>query len=403
MSCVFQAQSKPERRAAARKSLSRRHRRRSFAQGQRSRGDVERAQFSGGRYSVARRRRIAWANWRRWATKSALSRACGPSSSRMWISLSSPRIREHAQEHGSDARDAGSAIVDLSAALEDEAERQRALAVDGARARTDRASGVAARAVRGGASRGGHAGAAVAARTKGRARIGRAVATVFEPASEHGQKGMDELHQQTVNLLSFQPLAQGCFRRAGGFQYGGALRAEVAASAGIDRDAQCRGTTRRLREPMRRSLGTAAAGPHFPWLRAGAIPGDGRSSRCVATVAGAGWRSRDDSRARRTSSQQCERGRAGGDSGGGQAGRRPQPNGVWLWIAADNLRIAALTAVECAESMIATRPAGEDSVKASRWRALLAADLSLRELRLPHCRARRAASRKRQDNRDPGV
>jgi aspartate-semialdehyde dehydrogenase len=36
-----------------------------------------------------------------------------------------------------------------------------------------------------------------------------------------------------------------------------------------------------------------------------------------------------------------------------------QPNGVWLWAAADNVRIAALTAVECAESMIATRPVGK--------------------------------------------
>ena len=36
-----------------------------------------------------------------------------------------------------------------------------------------------------------------------------------------------------------------------------------------------------------------------------------------------------------------------------------QPNGVWLWAAADNLRISALTAVECAESMIATRPTGK--------------------------------------------
>src|SRR5207245_4933155 len=33
--------------------------------------------------------------------------------------------------------------------------------------------------------------------------VKRVVATVFEPASEHGQKGMDELHEQTVNLLSF--------------------------------------------------------------------------------------------------------------------------------------------------------------------------------------------------------
>ena len=35
------------------------------------------------------------------------------------------------------------------------------------------------------------------------------------------------------------------------------------------------------------------------------------------------------------------------------------PNGVWLWAAADNLRISALTAVECAESMTATRPTGK--------------------------------------------
>jgi aspartate-semialdehyde dehydrogenase len=34
-------------------------------------------------------------------------------------------------------------------------------------------------------------------------------------------------------------------------------------------------------------------------------------------------------------------------------------NGVWLWAAGDNLRIAAMTAVECAESMIATRPLGK--------------------------------------------
>ena len=34
-------------------------------------------------------------------------------------------------------------------------------------------------------------------------------------------------------------------------------------------------------------------------------------------------------------------------------------NGVWLWAASDNLRIAALTAVECAETIAATRPRGQ--------------------------------------------
>jgi aspartate-semialdehyde dehydrogenase len=34
-------------------------------------------------------------------------------------------------------------------------------------------------------------------------------------------------------------------------------------------------------------------------------------------------------------------------------------NGIWLWVAADNLRIAALTAVESAEAMATTRPRGK--------------------------------------------
>ena len=41
---------------------------------------------------------------------------------------------------------------------------------------------------------------------------------------------------------------------------------------------------------------------------------------------------------------------------------QPDPNlasGLWLWAASDNLRIAASTAVECAENMAASRPKGK--------------------------------------------
>ncbi len=38
-----------------------------------------------------------------------------------------------------------------------------------------------------------------------------AAATVLEPASEFGRGGMDELHQQTVNLLSFQTLPRAIY------------------------------------------------------------------------------------------------------------------------------------------------------------------------------------------------
>src|SRR5438445_37867 len=39
-----------------------------------------------------------------------------------------------------------------------------------------------------------------------RHRVRRAVVHVFEPASERGAKGVDELQQQTVSLLSFKGL-----------------------------------------------------------------------------------------------------------------------------------------------------------------------------------------------------
>jgi len=41
--------------------------------------------------------------------------------------------------------------------------------------------------------------------------VKRVIATGFEPASEHGQKGMDELHEQTVEPAFISATAQECF------------------------------------------------------------------------------------------------------------------------------------------------------------------------------------------------
>lgn len=43
-------------------------------------------------------------------------------------------------------------------------------------------------------------------RLKGISPFRRVMAHVFEPASERGRRGLDELHQQTINLLAFQKL-----------------------------------------------------------------------------------------------------------------------------------------------------------------------------------------------------
>src|SRR5579864_920057 len=103
------------------------------------------------------------------------------------------------------ARQAGSAVVDLSYALENEPSvllgapwierelgRQTQLNLESNLVVIAHPAAVTLallllRAQRGGAIR-------------------RAVATVFQPVSERGRRGMDELHQQTVNLFSFQPL-----------------------------------------------------------------------------------------------------------------------------------------------------------------------------------------------------
>jgi len=46
----------------------------------------------------------------------------------------------------------------------------------------------------------------IGARIHGRLPLVTLAATVMEPASEHGRAAMDEMHQQTVSLLSFQDL-----------------------------------------------------------------------------------------------------------------------------------------------------------------------------------------------------
>src|ERR1700758_3277136 len=108
------------------------------------------------------------------------------------------------------ARKAGSAIVDLSFALEDDSEAAvRAPWVERQLAQLmlpELQPGPVVVA---------HPAAIVLAllvlRAQKTGRVSRVISTIFEPASEHGQKGMDELHEQTVNLLSFQELPKNVF------------------------------------------------------------------------------------------------------------------------------------------------------------------------------------------------
>ena len=185
-------------------------------------------------------------------------------------------------------------------------------------------------------------------------------ATLLLSASEHGNAAILELHQQTVNLLSFQSLPQEVFGTQAAFNLAIALPEEAKAqpaqiAATIERHyaalagsalpalalqvAQApvfHGSVLSVALELETSATPAAlqhalAGEHFEVLTELAeAPGNvgitGNESVTVLLRPAAGF----------------------------GAGTR-----FWLWIAVDNLRLAALNAVACAVEMSRLRPQGK--------------------------------------------
>ncbi len=254
-------------------------------------------------------------------------------------------------------REAGSAIVDLSYALEDEAdavvrspwiERQLALPRP-----LDLQPGPSVTA---------HPASVVLAllllRAQQASKLLRVCTMIFEPVSEHGQKGMDELHEQTVNLLSFQQLPKNIFDTQVAFnmvsRYG---EQSVPPLAAIEK---------RVLKHYQKIAGKDAVVPSLLLVQAPifhghafaihlemeqpadiAVLSKALSGEHVTIVPGA-----EEAPSNVNASGQ-------GDILLSVLADANHPNGVWLWAASDNLRIAAITAVECAEAMAASRPRGK--------------------------------------------
>jgi aspartate-semialdehyde dehydrogenase len=255
------------------------------------------------------------------------------------------------------ARDAGSAILDLSGALEDEpeasvrslwAERERGLIVP-----PELQPGPCVVA---------HPAAVTLALLLLRARkagaIRRAVATVFEPASEHGQKGMDELHQQTVNLLSFQPLPKDVFDAQVAFNM--VERYGQKSQPALD------SVEARVLRHYQKIAGDDAPKPSVLLLQAPIFHGHALAVFLEMEPAADVGQLSQTLAGDHVAIPGADEDAPSNVSSAGQADIQlsiksdaSEPNGVWLWAAADNLRIAALTAIDCAESMTATRPLGK--------------------------------------------
>jgi aspartate-semialdehyde dehydrogenase len=256
-----------------------------------------------------------------------------------------------------DARDAGSAIIDLSASLENEhGASVRSVWVERERGQ------IPAPELQPGPCVTAHPVAVTLALLLLRARkadaIRSAVATIFEPASEHGQRGMDELHQQTVNLLSFQPLPKDVFDAQVAFN--------MVARYGQKSQPALDSVEARVRRHYQKIAGPDAPQPALLLLQAPIFHGHALAvfleMERPADLQALSQALTGD----HVATPGAEEDSPSNVSSAGQADIQlslkidpAQPNGVWLWAAADNLRISALTAVECAESMTATRPTGK--------------------------------------------
>jgi aspartate-semialdehyde dehydrogenase len=255
------------------------------------------------------------------------------------------------------ARDAGSAIVDLSYALEDEpnaAVRSPWLERQLGKLRPpDLQPGPAVVA---------HPAAVVLAlllvRVQKTGTVERAVATVYEPASEHAQKGMDELHEQTVNLLSFQPLPKTIYDTQVAFN--------MVARYGEQSAPALETIERRVLRHYKQIAGKDAPVPSLLLVQAPIFHGHAFSvhvemqelidiSKVSQALAG-----------EHVVITLAAEDAPNNVNAAGQANilvsivpDANNANSLWLWVASDNLRIAASGAVECAESMAATRPKGK--------------------------------------------
>jgi aspartate-semialdehyde dehydrogenase len=251
------------------------------------------------------------------------------------------------------ARDLGNTIIDLSFALEDE---------PGATVRSpwiERQSGhpmppelqpapvVVA-----------HPAATVLALLALRAgQVQRMAATVFEPASERGQKGMDELHEQTVNLLSFQELPKNVFDIQIAFN--------LLTRYGPRSDFALEAISERILKHYRR-IAPTAADPSLFLVQAPIFHGHAFSiyletEKPVALEDFAQRLAGDHV----VMTQSVEDAPTNVNAAGQgdilvSLARDPsRANGIWLWAASDNLRILGLNAAECAENMTASRPRGQ--------------------------------------------
>ncbi|MBI3933756.1 MAG: hypothetical protein HY316_03635 [Acidobacteria bacterium] len=180
----------------------------------------------------------------------------------------------------------------------------------------------------------------------------RAAATVFEPASERGNPGVEELHRQTLGLLSFQEIPKTVFDAQVSFN--------LLPRNGEDSRPALQEVQERIGNHLRRLLGGSGVQPALRLLQAPVF--HGYSFTCWVELAQPLEPSAMEGALGQEPFSVCRAGEqqpnpvsaASSDDILLGAIERDSVNeaGYWIWGAFDNLRIAALNAERIAEEMM---------------------------------------------------
>jgi aspartate-semialdehyde dehydrogenase len=203
--------------------------------------------------------------------------------------------------------------------------------------------------------------ALVAGRLQEKLPLAAVAATVMEPASEYGREAMDELHQQTVNLLSFQTLPRE--------QYDAQVAFNLLPVLGETAKVKLASTEARIRRHYAGLAGDVLPSLALQVVQAPVFHGyvvsmfveletPATVEKIEAALVGEHLDvvsgESDPPSNLSAAGQEDIMVRVSSDSGeDGETTR------FWLWLAADNLKLAALNAIACASELRKLRPLGK--------------------------------------------
>ena len=179
-------------------------------------------------------------------------------------------------------------------------------------------------------------------------------ATVLTPASHWGEAGIDELHRQTVSLLSFHNVPKDFFDVQSAFS--------VVSSFGAGSKASLAAEEHTVRRHLRALAGADASAaiqvlqaPVFHGLTVSiwiATRGDGQLAVLLNALRDQKLLVLPEDESEEVSNTSA----SGQPSVLVRAHADESGEGIWLWLAADNLQLAAVNGVACATELMALKP-----------------------------------------------